>query len=121
MNGETPPAPAYLQVCNWEDFVHYKGRNALWIKTYADLLRQDEYLQLSGHRRAVLHGLWLLYAIVCSCERDERATTCRCLRLNTRMLSRRLELRVRLVDLEALNRAGFIGFVAVTERRCDSS
>jgi hypothetical protein len=70
-----------------------------WIKSPVAELADDDYLELSGHRRAVLHGLRLAYA-----------SSARRLRLDTRSLSRRLGLRVTMSDLEALNRAGFISF-----------
>lgn len=68
-----------------------------WIKVYTRLLHDDNYLTLTGHRRAVLHGLWLEYA-----------TSRRELPDNTLMISRRLALKVTRRDLEALNHAGFI-------------
>jgi hypothetical protein len=71
------------------------------VKNYLTLLHKDEYLRLSGHQRAVLHGLWLAYA------------SARCqLRLDTASLSRRLSLRVSSHTMEVLNHAGFIEFSA---------
>jgi hypothetical protein len=93
----------YIVIRNWETFQHYKNRNPPWIKTYTELLSSDEYLGLSGHRRALLHGLWLEYA------RSHRR-----LALDTASLSRRLNLRVTSADIESLNDAGFIEVSAST-------
>jgi hypothetical protein len=90
------PAGA-LVIPGWERFQHYKDRNPPWIKTYTELLSDEAYLQLSGHRRAILHGLWLEYA----------RSNCR-LSLDTRTLTRRLGLKVSSSDLQALHDAGFI-------------
>jgi hypothetical protein len=49
-------------VPNWDEFQHYKDRSPPWIKVYTSLLHNDAYLGLSPHQRAVLHGLWLMYA-----------------------------------------------------------
>ena len=87
----------YLVVERWEEFQHYKNRAPLWIKNYTRLLHDDAYLGLSGHRRAVLHGLWLVYA----------SSSCRLL-FDHGSLSRRLHLRVTSDDLKALRKAGFI-------------
>lgn len=87
-------------VCtDWTRFQHYdpEKRQPPWIKNYTDLLHNDDYLDLSAHQRAVLHGIWLTYA------------SARCqLRLNTSSLSRRLGLRVMRRDIEALVHAGFL-------------
>lgn len=80
---------------------HYSDRDPKWIKNYRRLLSKDEYLELTGHRRGILHGLWLEYAMS-----DGR------LRENTRTISSRLALKVTTRDLEALNHAGFIEFSA---------
>jgi hypothetical protein len=71
------------------------------VKTYTELLADEAYLSLGAAPRAILHSLWLAYA----------QSRCR-LSADTGQLSRRLNLRVRQSDLEALNRAGFIDFVA---------
>jgi len=88
---------------NWDAFQHTdatkRGHNPRWIKNYTALLSDDNYLDLTPSRRAILHGLWLEYA------RSGRE-----LRENTRSLSRRLQLKVTTRDLEALNHAGFIEF-----------
>lgn len=94
-------AHSRLVVVGWDKFQHYRVRRPVWIKNYVDLLRRDEYLGLTGHRRAILHGLWMEYA---TC--DARLT------LDTRSLSRRLQLRVTMSDMEALNHAGFVLFLA---------
>ena len=87
----------YLVVERWEEFQHYKNRAPLWIKNYTRLLHDDTYLGLSSHRRAVLHGLWLVYA----------SSSCQ-LVFDHGSLSRRLHLRVTSADLIALRKAGFI-------------
>ena len=94
----------WIVVRNWDKFQHRDmARSTVppWIKNYTELLHDDDYLQLTGHARAVLHGLWLEYA-----------STRRRLRLDTLSLSRRLGLRVSMRTLEALNHAGFIEFSA---------
>jgi hypothetical protein len=88
----------FITIPKWEDLQHYKTADRpAWIKTYAKLLHDDRYLNLSGHQRAVLHGLWLAYA----------SSGCR-LPLDTRSLSARLQLRVSSATLTSLNDAGFI-------------
>lgn len=91
----------WIVVEGWDTFQHYRKRNPIWIKTYTDLMRRDEYLQLTGHRRAILHGLWLEYALTSSR-----------LRVDTKSLGRRLNLVVKDADLLSLNQAGFITFSA---------
>ncbi len=94
----------YIVVPRWDEFQHRDmARSTVppWIKTYTRLLSDETYLALSGHRRAVLHGLWLEYA------RTRRQLTD-----GTATLSRRLALRVSTSDLEALSHAGFIHFSA---------
>jgi hypothetical protein len=93
----------YLRICNWERFQHYRDRNPPWIKNYTELLSDEAYLGLSGHRRSILHGLWLEYA----------RSNCR-LSLDTRMLTRRLNLKVTTSDLLSLNDAGFVAIPAST-------
>lgn len=91
----------YITVRNWQRFQHYTDRNPPWIKNYTELLSDEAYLGLSGHRRSILHGLWLEYA----------RSNCR-LTDDTRMLTRRLNLKVTTSDLASLNHAGFITFSA---------
>jgi hypothetical protein len=91
----------YIIVNRWSEFQHYKDRDPKWIKNYQRLLHDQAYLDLTGHQRAVLHGLWLLYA----------SSGCQ-LTLNSRSLSRQLSLRVTSDILETLNHAGFITFSA---------
>jgi hypothetical protein len=92
---------SWLVVERWEDFQHYKDRDPKWIKCYSRLMHDDEYLMLSGHRRAVLHGVWLEYA----------SSSCQ-LRLDPKSLSSRLHLRVTSSDLKALVDAGWISVSA---------
>jgi hypothetical protein len=94
----------YISIPNWtgkRGFQHYKDRNPPWIKVYTELLANDDYLDLTGDQRAILHGLWLEYA----------SSSCR-LRADTRSLTRRLNLRVTSRQLERLIEAGFIELVA---------
>jgi hypothetical protein len=93
----------WIVINRWDDFQHYKDREPKWIKLYTQLHHDSNWLELSGHQRAVLVGLWLEYA-------SAHAQ----LRLDTRSLSRRLGLRVSSATLEALNHAGFIRFSAST-------
>lgn len=94
---------SYVVVRNWERFQHYRDRTPPWIKTYLELMSDDAYLGLTGHRRAVLHGLWMEYARARRRLPDDTAT-----------ISRRLALKVTTSDLEALNHAGFIEVGAST-------
>jgi hypothetical protein len=95
-----------IHVRNWEKFQHRDvvrakaGRAPVWIKLYTELLSDEAFLSLSEHRRLVLICVWLEYA----------RTRAR-LPLDTRSLSRRLQLRVTKADLEALNHAGFLEFL----------
>ncbi len=94
----------WIVIPRWEEFQHRDAARVqvpTWLKTFTKLLSDEAYLDLSGHRRAILHGLWLEYA---------RST--RRLRVDTISLSRRLSLRVTTKDLAALNHAGFIHFSA---------
>lgn len=91
----------YIEIRNWDKFQHAdatkRGNDPVWIKAYTRLLSDDDYLGLTGHRRAILHGLWLEYA------RSGRR-----LRLDTAFLTRRLDLRVSMADLNAIKNLGFI-------------
>ncbi len=91
----------WIVIPHWDDFQHYKKRDAPWIKTYTRLMFKPEYLGLTFHQRGVLHSLWITYA-----------TTNRQIRDNTLTLTRQLGHRVLRRDLEALNHAGFIEFSA---------
>lgn len=53
----------WIIVPNWAKFQHYKDRTPRWIKQYSDLVHRDEYLELSPTSRALLHGIWSLYAL----------------------------------------------------------
>lgn len=84
-----------------EGFQHYKDRDPKWIKNYTRLLHDDAYRRLSGHRRSILHGLWLAYAMS-----GKRVA------VDPKMVGGQLGLVVKMADLEALNHAGFIAFSA---------
>ena len=91
----------WIVIPNWREFQHYRKRDPSWIKSYTRQHADDAYLALTPHRRALLHDLRLAFA-----SHDGQLT------LNTRSLSRHLQLRVTMRDLEALNDAGFIAFSA---------
>ena len=93
----------WIEVVNWDKFQHYHDRNPNWVKNYTELLHDPNYLELSAGERAILHGLWLEYAL--SHAR---------VRLSTSTLRARLQLKVSKRQLESLNHAGFIRFVAST-------
>ena len=90
-------ADEWIIVRNWDTFQHYRDRRPPWIKVYLDLTHNEEFLELTGHERGVLLGLWLEYA-----------ASGRKLRHDTAMISRRLGLKVTKRTLKALNDAGFI-------------
>ncbi len=91
----------WIEVVGWDRFQHYKHRDPPWVKNYLRLLSDDAYLGLTQHRALVLHRLWLAYAA----SGQE-------LRVHTATLSRLLHVRVSNSDLQSLNHAGFIRFVA---------
>jgi len=94
----------WIVIDRWDDFQHPDaGRSGVtpWIKSYTRLLSNDDFLELSHHIRGVLFGLWLEYA---------RAR--RQLGGSPVALTRRLGQRVTTRDLDTLNHAGFIHFVA---------
>ena len=101
-------ADTYLWMEKWEDFQSLQTKRGKpwtppWVKTYTSLLHNDDYRNLSGHRRSILHGLWLEFA----------SSRCR-LRLDTSSLTQRLGVRVTTADLESLNHAGFLTFCSGT-------
>jgi hypothetical protein len=87
----------WIEIVGWDTFQHYTKRRPIWIKNYVALLLKDEYRELTGHQRGVLHGLWMLYALS-ECQ----------LRADTASISRQLGLRVSTAQLESLNDAGFL-------------
>jgi hypothetical protein len=95
----------YISVRDWRRFQHYDParRTPPWIKQYTELLHDDAYMSLPVGTALVLHRLWLEYA----------SSRCR-LAVDTASISRRLGVRVTSAQLKALNRAGFIDFVAST-------
>ena len=106
---------SWISVRNWRKFQHYDPakRAPKWIKVYAELMSDDAFLGLTGHRRGVLVSLWLEYALSRTC-----------LRLDVKMLNRRLGLDTKMSDWEALADAGFIDIVAskpLAERYQDAS
>jgi hypothetical protein len=101
MPAKGQPRTRWIEIRNWDRFQQYRDRDPIFIKNYVALLHDDDYLGLTGHQRAVLHGLWLAYA----------SSGCQ-LRVDTASLSRQLGLRVSSQTLERLNHAGFIRFRA---------
>lgn len=93
------PPRDWIVIPNWDRFQHYTHRRPLWIKVYTDLLRKDEYLELSFAERGLLHGIWLAYA-------DRNGL------LKTAELSAVLQDRARQAHVESLNHAGLIGVSA---------
>ena len=93
--------PLWIVVRNWDKFQHYKNRNPPWIKLYLELHHDDNYMRLSGNRRAILTSVWVEYGL-----------SQRCVPLDPKLLGRRFNLNVKMADLEALNHAGFIIFAA---------
>lgn len=94
---------AWISVRHWRRFQHYDPAKRVppWIKNNTDLMANDSYLSLTEHRALMLHRLWLEYASS-RCELSD----------DTLRLSRRLGMKVTRADLESLNHAGFIRFVA---------
>ncbi len=97
----TDPRRRWIVIPNWDNFQHYKDRSPAWIKLYTDLMHRDDFLELTGHQRSVLLGIWLEYA----------SSHCQLLD-STTMLSARLRLRVTTPTLKVLSDAGFIEFSA---------
>lgn len=99
----------HIHVRNWDRFQHTdttkRGRSPIWIKLYTELLSDEQFLTLTEHRRLLLISLWMEYA----------RTRAR-LPLDTRSLTRRLQLRVTTADLEALHQAGFIDIAPIAAR-----
>ncbi len=94
----------WIVVDDWERFQHRDAARSsvpTWIKDFTEQMSSEAYLSLTGHRRAILHGIRLEYA-----------RTRRRLPDNTATLSRRLALKITRRDLEALSHAGFIHFSA---------
>lgn len=121
----------YIHISNWEQHQRFKERRPVWVKLHTSLMRDDEYLGLSGHRRAILHALWMEYALNMRKDADAHYTVARGIALDpqskrtrtalgTHSLSLRLALRVTVEDIEALNHAGFL-FLSAHRLRSDAS
>jgi hypothetical protein len=92
----------WIVIPNWEKLQHYGNRrDPPWFKTYISILHDDAYLNLTGHQRGTLHGLWAIYA-----------ASHRQLRDSTTTISRQLNMRVTRATLDALSHAGLIQFSA---------
>lgn len=97
-------ADMWIVVARWDEFQHRDmARSSVppWIKNFTKLMHDDAYRKLTGHQRAILHGIWLEYA---SARRQ--------LILSTTSLTHRLGLRVTTRHLEVLRDAGYIEFSA---------
>lgn len=109
----TAPPTKWIHPAGWDGFLHYSGRDPKWIKNQTSLLHDHAYLELPEGCRAVLHGIWLEYA-------SSHAQV----PLDTRSLSRRLNLRVTSAQLKRLNHAGFLTFSAsrtLSQKRIEKS
>lgn len=96
----SPRGRRYIHIERWDDFQHYKDRDAPgWIKDYTRQLSDFRYLELTPYQRALLHDLRLAYA------RARRE-----LLDSTTILSREVGYRVTRASLERLKQAGFIRF-----------
>src|SRR5262245_51436039 len=73
---EGPAETDWLIVPNWEKFQHYRDRKPTWIKVYAQLLHDPDYLGLSLATKGLLQVIWLAYS---QCE--QRLTVARLRRL----------------------------------------
>jgi hypothetical protein len=89
----------YVEIPNWPSLQHYRSRRAAWVKLNVSLLRDERYLALGAHERAVLHGIWLVYA-----QTSGRVVA------RPSWLSRQLGFRVFRKTLDVLATAGFVEF-----------
>lgn len=64
----------YIWIPNWGKFQHYRNRRPAWIKTYVELLDNDDWLALPDGTRGVLAGIWLLVARAGQGRCNARAT-----------------------------------------------
>ncbi len=98
----------YIYVRNWDRYQYRADRRLPWIKLYAELLDDDDYLGLSLADRGLLQDLWKLASL----SGDGRVSADRV------SLARRLN--VRRVSLEPLIQAGYIEIRAHKRRRDDA-
>jgi hypothetical protein len=100
---------SWIAVVGWDRLTHSdatRGRGPLpWHRTYAELLDDEGYWELSGAARGVFHGV-LLVTLKCA----GRCPT------STLTLSRKTGLKVRQSHLDSLVQAGLIGVCASTEQ-----
>lgn len=50
----------FIRIKNYEQFQHYKKRNAPWIKLYFELLSDKDFMALDEADRFILIAIWLL-------------------------------------------------------------
>jgi hypothetical protein len=99
-NGRREPAEGdWIIVPKWDRFQHYGDRRPTWIKVYARLLQDPNYLSLSMAEKGLLTIIWLSYSQQ-NCE------------LSLADLVQICGKRVSKVALVSLNHAGFIHFSA---------
>ena len=95
-------------VPRWNEFQHYKDREPKWIKVYTRLHSDDSFLELTGHQRAVLIGIWVEAARSGVRTRDTPELQQSWLRVSRESLARRLALAIKMRDLKAIETQGFI-------------
>lgn len=98
----------WVAVVGWTEMTHSdttRARGPLrWVKSHASLLDDAGYSELTAHQRGVFHGIVLAYALG-ACQ----------LPAATSLLSRKLNARVSVRELEALSHAGLIRICARIE------
>jgi hypothetical protein len=98
LGNDLPEGPAetdWLIIPNWGKFQHYRDRNPTWIKVYAKLLHDPDYLGLSLASKGLLQVVWLAYS-----QCGQRLTVAR--------LRKLCHDRFGYPQLIALNEAGFL-------------
>lgn len=85
----------WIVVPKWDRFQHYRDRDPIWIKVYARLLSDPDFLGLSFAARGLLMTIWLAF-----CEANGQLSVRNCDRICDKRLSN--------AQLKALNEAGFI-------------
>jgi hypothetical protein len=89
----------YIHPVGWEKHQHGLKRDYPWIKVHVALLRDPKWLALSLRQRGILVDLWLLYHLTNGEMPADAAYLRRALGEDT----------IRMRDVEALVRVGFLG------------
>ena len=89
----------WIVIPNWDKFQHYTDRDPPWIKLYTELNSNDDWCDLSDAERGLLVTIWIEYA-------RSRGT------LKVSRVPKKIGQASRVRQLERLNHAGFIEFVA---------